>query len=373
MKVLHLFQPSVGGVPAYVARLTAGLAAHGVENVVVGPSDARLRFRADAPGVDFHGVPTFTRMPSIADARVRRVVAETVERFAPDVVHAHSTKAGWVASRVARRMRVPVVFTPHAWSFQMVGDRTIARRVLAAVERRSLARCQATVVAICDFERDVALGAAVVRPSRVRVVHTAAPRAETGVRGRTRSALGMRPGDLNVVWIGRPGPQKQVQHVAAIAKRAPGAVRFWVLGGGLAATPEAAELAAAGVSIVDEAVASADLMAAGDVYLMTSAWEGFPLTGLEALASGTPMVAYPVGGVPEQVWDGETGFLTADPAAAAARVAQFAADRDLVDRMGRASVRAAEVHFPADRMIHGVIASYDETVAARTDRPGTLR
>ena len=77
------------------------------------------------------------------------------------------------------------------------------------------------------------------------------------------------------------------------------------------------------------------LFAAADASVLSSAWENFPHTVVEALAVGCPVISTAVGGVPEVVRDGENGLLVppSDPAALGAAIARFLGDRALRDRL----------------------------------------
>ena len=92
---------------------------------------------------------------------------------------------------------------------------------------------------------------------------------------------------------------------------------------------------------------------AADMYLHAAYADTFPNTVLEALACGTPAVATSVGGIPEQIEDGETGFLTPprDAEAMAARIEQLLADGALRQRMGAKAAEVARERFSLDRQV----------------------
>ena len=107
------------------------------------------------------------------------------------------------------------------------------------------------------------------------------------------------------------------------------------------------------------------MLAAADLFLLTSISEGIPLTVIEAMAAGLPVVSTNVGGVPEIVVEGQTGLLapSGDAAGLAAAVSRLAGDAALRKQMGEAGrQRAAEV-FSADKM-H---AAYDRLYAEMLD------
>ncbi len=104
---------------------------------------------------------------------------------------------------------------------------------------------------------------------------------------------------------------------------------------------------------------------AADVYLHAARAENFPCTILEALASGTPVIATAVGGIPEQVNEGVTGFLVppGDSAAMAERAAQLFTDAPLHHRMGEAAAQHARDHFSLERQAVAYLDWYQEVLS----------
>jgi glycosyltransferase involved in cell wall biosynthesis len=98
-----------------------------------------------------------------------------------------------------------------------------------------------------------------------------------------------------------------------------------------------------------------------DVFVMPSLEEGFGIAALEAMAAGLPVVATAVGGIPELVKDGETGWLVppADPQALAGRLRSLLRDSGLRQAMGIAGHSRAQDHFSMDRMVENVSKIYD--------------
>lgn len=106
----------------------------------------------------------------------------------------------------------------------------------------------------------------------------------------------------------------------------------------------------------------ADVLRASDVMVLPSLDEGLPVAILEAMACARPVVATPVGGVPEAVVDGQTGFLVPpqDAAALAEAVLRLLHDPTLARRMGGEGRRRAEAAFSIDRVASRMESLYDE-------------
>lgn len=167
-----------------------------------------------------------------------------------------------------------------------------------------------------------------------------------------------------VVAVGRLAEQKN--HALAIRGIAlvPGATLAIVGDGPLRAGLEqlASELEAPVVFTGVRKDARA-LMGAADAVVMSSRWEGLPLTALEALASGTPLVATNVRGLRELVVDGENALLVPeDPEALAAALRRVLEDRELATRLAEAGR-----HVPGagsdEALVAGFLALYDRLAA----------
>ena len=104
-----------------------------------------------------------------------------------------------------------------------------------------------------------------------------------------------------------------------------------------------------------------------DIFALASAHEAFGLVNVEAMFAGLPVVATRVGGIPEIVVDGETGWLVPPlaPDALADAIARLAADPDRRARMGAAGRERASLHFSAERYAREVYALYDEVLRER--------
>jgi glycosyltransferase involved in cell wall biosynthesis len=109
---------------------------------------------------------------------------------------------------------------------------------------------------------------------------------------------------------------------------------------------------------------------AADVYAHAARADTFPNTVLEALACGTPVVATAVGGIPEQIEDGRTGFLVpaGDPEALAERLTQLLSDHNLRQRVGACAVEAARRRFDLRRQVDAYLDWYSEMAATAVPR-----
>lgn len=242
----------------------------------------------DHTGESFDGLAeAVVPAPARLDHAIR-TVNHTYRRFRPDIVHAHSSYGGaW-----ARLSRVPggrVVYTPHCFAFERRDLPRATRAVLRGAER-ILARRTAHLAGVAP--REVTLGRR-LRPTQPATYVPNVVRVDAADDGeQAEHTEPSRPPVL--VGAGRLCPQKDPAffHLVATHIRAqqPDARVRWIGGG----DPDAERaLRAAGVEVtgwVDRPVAMR-AMAQADVYLHTAAWEGAPISVLEAAALGVPIAA----------------------------------------------------------------------------------
>lgn len=107
-----------------------------------------------------------------------------------------------------------------------------------------------------------------------------------------------------------------------------------------------------------------DILEKLDIFVLATKMEGLSMTLLEAMAAGLPVVASSVGGNPEVVVDGETGFLVpaGDAAALADAVVRLLEDLSLSQRMGSAGRRRVEEHFSIEKMVKRYVQLYGRVV-----------
>ena len=294
--------------------------------------------------------------------RLRRMLAAA----RPQLVHAHFGGDGWLISRSARSLGVPLVVTVHGHDVTRQAHSTGVRGVRY---RRNLATvfARATmIIAVSEVIRDRAVrwGA---DPAKVRVHHTGVP---------VGAAVPVLPKRWDVVFVGRFVEKKGIDDLlAALAGLPLIRPRALLIGDGPLLPRMRAHAAELGVdatflgaqppSEVNRRLAESLMLAAPSRTASDGDTEGLPTAILEAAALGLPVVSTVHSGIPEAVVDGVTGLLSAerDPPALARNIARLLVDGDLRDRLGRQARARAEARFDIVAQTRLLEDVYDEVAA----------
>ena len=367
--VLHVFQPGVGGVPAYVAHLAAGLRELGWRVSVAAPARHSAAAQLEHVAARRLVIHSARGWSPRADAQAVRKLSEFARREAVDVVHGHSSKASVLAAVVARRATCPSIYTPHTWAFQRAGG-PVARAPFAAVEAVLARRFHRCIVTVSESEARAAERWHVARGDRLLVVRSGLPvTARALPRREARERLGLEDGPPIVAWLARLDRAKRPEDLGPLAARLDGTARVVALGHGLPGSPAGRALERAGGRVLRAADPRA-LLAAADALVLTSAWEASPLCVLEAMQAGRPVVAYDVGGLRSQVVHGVTGFLVRpfDLDELARRVRLLIEDAQLRAALGAAGRRRLCERFSYTAMVDAIDGVYRQALALEHTR-----
>ena len=348
LRIVQLTGSSAGGVGRHARELAAGLAA---ENRVIlaGPADV----------VDDVGNGVRTAHIDIAD-RPRTGDARAVARIrslarGADVLHAHGLRAGALAALALGTSgpgpRTALVVTLH--NLPVGGARVQA--VAAGLERLVAARADAVLGVSGDLvDRARRLGARYA----TRALVPAPPHTHRPLEEGRRRLLGIAPKHQMILTVARLAPQKGLDLLCdtagLVADRVPGA-RWLVAGDGPLRAGLTDQIVGEDLPVIllgrrDDVP---DLLAAADVVVSTSAWEGQPLNLQEALAAGAPIVATDVGGTREVTGDAARLVPFADPDALATQIAQVRGDEQVRTGMRASSLaRAGELPSAEDALVH---------------------
>ncbi len=337
----------------FLLPLMRGAAARGHEVVGV-CADGPLLADVRAEGLRVEPLPLARSLSPLAQWRALWAMVALLRAERPDLVHAHMPISGFLARLAARIAGVPrVAYTCHGFLFNQPGP--LPRRALGFVMEWLGGRMTDTYLTVSTEEAADARRLGIARRA-VAAGNGRDPgrfRADPAARQRIRAELGCPAEAVVVVIVSRLVRHKGHPELLDAMRDVPGA-ELWVVGERLASDHGAdmeAALAGSGLGPrlrrLGYRADVADVLAAADIFALPSHFEGLPMSVIEAMLTGLPVVATSIRGPREQVVDGETGLLvppgTVAPLAEALR--RLAGDAGLRARMGEAGRARAMAHY----------------------------
>jgi L-malate glycosyltransferase len=376
MKIAIVCYASVGGSGIVATELAKSLAARG-HRIHVLSREQPFRLGDDQPGVVFHRVVTpaypLFREPQYV-LSLATAIAQLSRAVDLDVIHAHYAIPHATAAYLARQIlqnsgaRQPkVVTTLHGTDITVVGsDPSYAETIGFSIEQSD------GVTAVSEsLKADTYKGLPVTRDIRVipnfldcRIHH------RVEVDGLREQYAG--PGKAVVIHVSNYRPVKRVDVVVDVFARIRASVPSVLLLVGDGPELSHALGHARELGLGDDVVAVGEqqdvrkFLSIADLFLLPSATESFGLAALEAMACQVPVVASRVGGLPEVIEDGVSGFLHPpdDVEGMAASGIAILSDRDLRERIVIAGRRVVDRRFCADRVVPVYERFYEEILAA---------
>lgn len=356
MKILHVAESIKGGCGTYLNEIVP------LQAQALGERQLRClvprEHAAQLPGVDAALVRTFSRPGRRAGLpRLARALAEQVDEWQPDLIHAHSTFAGALARALSVVKRLPpIVYCPHGWVFDVEQPR-LARWATVGAERLMACR-SARIVAISEAERRRG-EAAGIAPQRLVVV-------DNGIAAEAPAQRAAWPTQrLRVLFVGRLDRQKGVDVLIAAAQGLGKRVSVRIAGDAVVAGERPSAGRDGGhiefLGWQDAAAVAAQINAC-DVVVMPSRWEGFGLVAVEAMRAGKAVWASAVGGLREVVADGVTGRLFPVDDVHALRSLLVLADRATLQRQGAAGRERFLARYTSDRTHAALLRLYAEVL-----------
>jgi glycosyltransferase involved in cell wall biosynthesis len=316
-----------------------------------------------AEGFRIIPAPIVRSLNPLGQARALAALVRIIRAEKPDLVHAHMPISGLLGRLAARIAGVPrIAYTTHGFLFNQPGPWW--RKRLSLTLERAAAPLTDVFLTVSEAEaadaRRLGLHAEATAVPNGRDPARFAPDAKA--RAALRAELGAREADCVVVAVSRLVRHKGYPELLAAMQATPESCVLWVVGERLASdhgedmAPHFAHAAAAlGRRLVrlgyrDDVPA---VLAAADVFCLPSHFEGLPMSVIEAMLTGLPVVATDIGGPREQVVDGETGLLVppATVAPLAAALSRLTEDAPLRGRMGAAGRARAMARFDEARNV----------------------
>jgi glycosyltransferase involved in cell wall biosynthesis len=366
MKIVHVLTRGdvLGGAQSHVRELCIELRNLGHDVTVI----------TGAPGIFTDQlrqmeIPSLQVKSLVRPLRPHRDFAALVElwralrELRPDLVCAHTAKAGVLARTAARLHHIPSVFTPHGWS--MVDRTSLMPKLLFCWVESLVGRLGTRVINVCEFERTLAQDFAVCPAKSLDVVHNGIP--EIAFK-RSRPIDAQPP---VIVMVARFTGQKD--HGALLDALSGLLFMEWrllLVGDGELEPRVRARVKALGldhrVRILPAGTDVSRLLMKAQIFVLSTNFEALPISILEAMRAALPVVATNVGGISEAVQHEKTGLLTrrGDVADLRGALARVIAEPTLRLALGSAGRRQWGVQFTSRTMAARTLEVYRRALSS---------
>jgi glycosyltransferase involved in cell wall biosynthesis len=300
-----------------------------------------------------------------------------IRKEKPDIAHTHSSKAGILGRLAARLAGVPIiVHTFHGFGFHE-RQNALKKYFFICLEKLCGLFSDSLIFvsgANMDYARKYDLGA----ESKYALIRSGIPLKDYPApvdRAAKRRELGVPENSVLVVSLGNLKPQKNPAHFFAAARRLAGTHKnavFIFVGGGedletMRGMAKSADLEQR-LFFTGWREDSAAILAAADIFALTSLWEGLPRSLVEAIKSGLPSVCYKTDGVADLLYDGTNGYLVepGDIDTFCLRLKDLIEDPALRGKMASEAAAADLSDFDIDYMVRQQEALYVRLLKGKT-------
>jgi glycosyltransferase involved in cell wall biosynthesis len=316
IKVLHVLH-SVGGVDVYLRTILGNLNAEKIESIVVhGLDDSEKQFLNSQNGVvKEYKLPIIRNINIIFDLKALIGLIRIVRLEKPNLIHAHSAKGGVIGKLVGKILNVPVLHTPHAYSY-LSTQNSIKKKLFLLIEK-SLVFKGNKILATSNSEKIRAIKDVGYKEINVITFNNS-----------IKPILNIKTTKINKTWpdkyicsVGRPSFQKNIElmlHVLHEIRNKEPDIHLVLMGVGYYA-PRLREIRhiinelklEKNITLLEWTTQDQIFRIIQDsvLYLSTARYEGLPLSIIESLAIGKPVVATDVDGNRDLIINGFNGFL----------------------------------------------------------------
>ncbi|PIR75847.1 MAG: hypothetical protein COU34_00685, partial [Candidatus Magasanikbacteria bacterium CG10_big_fil_rev_8_21_14_0_10_43_9] len=294
MNILYLITKSeAGGAQTHVYQLCQAFRDAHTLTVVANPG-GWLEEECKKLHVSFIPNPYFSN--NLNPLRVLKsffTIKKIIHEVKPDIVHCHSSVAGFLG-RLAIRKKIPTVYTAHGWGFNTgIG---FLQKWIAIISEKIVANYTSNIICVSDFVKELGMQYHIATPDTFHVIYN-------GVEVQQR--ISEEHSDIRITFVGRlASPKKPLVLLEAIGLLTPDMQRriyTRIVGDGSQKDELVTYLTAQMIqnaefmgSLSRERIF--DILHHSDIFVFLSDWEGFPMSILEAMSCGLPIIASDVGG-----------------------------------------------------------------------------
>lgn len=359
--------PNFGGAQSHLYEVMVNIVAYGFKPFLITGCEGWLTEQLRTKDIECYIVPDLVRPISpLNDLKAVKNVKKILQQKQPDLVHCHSSKAGIIGRIAAHACHIPAIFTAHGWAFTD-GVRPLKRKLYAFIENLA-GYWTDKIICVSDYDKKLGMKYLPSHKDKMLTIHNCIPDCPKLVRDFKKNPVGEI---ISVVVVARFSPQKKnIQTLHILRKALDIGIKLKITYIGSGPQLDRAKEEARRLHLEDDAIFLgsrtdvAELLTKYDLFLLLSNWEGFPISILEAMRAGLPIVASDVGGVNEAIKNNLNGFLISrDDRNIFDVLKQFYVDKALLGKMGENSREIIKESFLSENMLGKLNCVYKQVLS----------
>lgn len=360
MKIVQLIthMHEVGGAQVHVRDLSTRLAQDGHSIAILYGTEKKLADELYVNEIEYIPIKHLIRnMNLVKDFLAFVEMRKSLKQMNPDIVAVHSSKAGILGRVACWSLQIPFVFTAHGWAFTEGVEKN--KQFFYRKVEKWIGKITKKVITVCDYDRTLALQHQVLPSTKLETIHN-------GVMDQSNPKNPLVPTEMvKILMVARFDiPKKHLELLEALSLMKE-LNWYMIFAGDGRLKEQCAQYVQEHnmghkVTFLGNHSNVSELLMDADIFVLTSSWEGLPLSILEAMAHGLPIVASNVGGVREAVRSSENGFLIHHNLP---ELLSILIENPLLrKKMGKKSREIYETSFTFERMYHKTFLTYKNLI-----------
>lgn len=369
MKIVQLIthMDTLGGAQVHVREISIELKKYGHDIYLVSGGKENIHETLERKVKHIYSKYLIRDLSIFTDIKAVLEIRKILKEIQPDIIATHSSKAGIVGRIAGWSLQIPTIFTAHGWSYTD-GVPKNKRRFYILFEK-IIGRISDGVITVSEYDKELALKYKILPESKILTIHNGVH----PVKRKSRLLFSEKQPEIIMVARFAP-PKRQLQLLKVLNKIRHIQWKISFAGDGplLRETKSYVERVNLSdrVTFLGNRNDITNLLEESDLFILLSDWEGFPLSILEAMMCGLPIVASDVGGVKEAVKQSINGFLIPknNEQELLYRLQQILTNPRLRLEMGNQSRIIFEKNFTFEEMFGKTLFYYEQTIELKNTR-----
>ncbi|WP_180235439.1 glycosyltransferase family 4 protein [Bacillus cereus] len=364
MKIVQFItkMDEMGGAQVHVKHLSMYLKKLGHEVTLLSGSETPIFSELQQSGVIYRKVPHLIRdIHVLKDIKALMEMKRILKEIQPDLLAVHSSKAGLLGRLAGWSLGIPTIFTAHGWAFTEGVPHK--KRIFYSLLEKMAGIVSTGIITVSHYDYQLAIQKKIIALEKIKVIHN-------GVPDSTKlQQVSSNNKQIQLIMIARFSEPKDHRSLVDVLSTLE--TKDWnICFVGEGPLKKEIELEVKKRNLSNQVIFLGnrddipEMLARSQIFILTSDWEGLPLSVIEAMCSGLPVIASNVGGLEELVQDGKTGFLIekGNKKMLREKITLLMENSELREQMGLSGRKSYIENFTFEKMVNETLAFYQTII-----------